>query len=115
MVTKVDWGRVVRILKEQDLSGESYNILSALQIQLLLLLKAAREQFLLKGAGKKYDENQIISQESVAGWLSTFDVPAETVLDNVTYLGRFAQNFLAALGQGAEVTAPAVQNPEQEI
>lgn len=94
LVREIDWVAVIRLLKKQNLSAESPNVLSVLQTQLLLFLKAAREQFI---------EEQEISEESVVRWLSTFDIPVESLLKNVQFLGTFADQLLTALGHGRSI------------
>ncbi len=84
LVEHFDWKEVVGHLKSVSLFGGKARPLTPLQRQLLLSFKAAREQF---------DDEGTLSEEAIAHWLTIPDVPAQSVLDDLTMLYLIAASF----------------------
>jgi hypothetical protein len=81
LVEKIDWSAVVKHLKSDSLGGTPAVTLSPLQRQLILALKAAREQF--------EDEGKI-SFDGIKRWLITYDVPEAAIAEGLKQVGRIA-------------------------
>ena len=84
LVEQVDWKSVVRQMKSAKLSGKNYRPLSPLQRQLLLSLKAAREQFEDDG---KLPRDTIWNQQRRA------DVPIHAIIIALRSLVLIAKNL----------------------
>lgn len=84
LVERIDWKSVVGQLKSATLLGEERHPLTPLQRQLLLSLKAAREQF---------DDEGKLPDDVVARRLNISDVPLQTVLNDLNRLSLVAANL----------------------
>ncbi|MFJ4292811.1 hypothetical protein ACIP1U_23955 [Cupriavidus sp. NPDC089707] len=86
VATAIDWRLVVKLLKAAEMAGRHDIRLSLVQRQLILTLKAAREQVLDDGE---------LDHDFLERLLRTADVPSEVIKEEMARLVTVATNLIA--------------------